>query len=138
VADSNNPQFIFDLSSLHGLQFSPDPRVGTKEHRINQLRLMVQRREIIIDPRCKNLISQLKYVRWRQGDRMTFERSEAHGHYFLVDSLIILVNTVVKGRNTIPDNYDVQRQTHVYRPKPVVNELQKLVPKSFQKIRRPF
>jgi hypothetical protein len=100
---------------------------------------MVQRRELIIDPQCKNLIAQLKYARWKQGDRMTYERSETYGHYDLVDALVILVSNIVRGRNPVPEHYDIYSQTHTVRqPTPESREVQKLVPPQMRKIRRPF
>jgi hypothetical protein len=138
VSDTNNPQFIYDLSTLHGLQFGADPRVGTKEQRINKLRLLIQRREIVIDPSCKNLIAQMTYARWKNSERLTFDRSEAHGHYDLVDALIILVNNVVRGRNPVPVEYDVHSQYHLQRPAQPTSPLINLVNPNLRKIRRPF
>jgi hypothetical protein len=138
ISDSNNPQFIHDLSSLHGFTFSPDPRVGSKEQRINKLRLMIQRRELVISPRCKNLIQQLQYCRWKTGERLTFQRSETHGHYDLVDALIILVNNIVCSRNPVPSNYNIQVQTHTFNAQPKNHPLTNLVNPAMRKIRRPF
>jgi hypothetical protein len=100
--------------------------------------MMIQNRAIDIDPRCVNLIAQLKYVRWKTGERLVFDRSEAYGHYDLVDALIILVNTIDRYRNPLPEHYDIYTQNHNYKQRQEENQLQKLIPPAFRRIRRPF
>lgn len=98
VADHNNPQLIYDLNSLHGLTFGPANKDAGKEPMVNKVRLAIAARQIVIDPRCKNLIAQLKYCRWKGGERVTFDRSPAYGHFDAVDALIMLWSSVNRSR----------------------------------------
>lgn len=135
IADANNPQFIHDLADLHRLTFIPDPRYGTKEQRINKLRLMIQNRGLIIDPSCKHLISQLKYCRWKNSDRMTFDRTAEYGHFDLVDALVILINNIDYARNPCPVNYNIHIQANIPQQSQVrTADIQKL---TSTKIRSP-
>lgn len=137
VSDSNDPQFIYDLSTLHKLTFTPDPKIGVKEQRVNKLRLMVQQRTLIIHPRCKNLIAQMIFAKWKGNDRLTFERSPNHSHYDLVDALIIFVNSLEWGRNPVPRHFDIHTQ-YPEALKPTNNQLQNMMPFTTSKIRRRF
>lgn len=98
VADHNNPQLIYDLSSLHKLPFTPANKDSGKEPMINKLRLALQGRQILIHPRCKNLRTQLKFCRWKGAGRDTFDRSPAFGHFDLVDALIYTWSSINRVR----------------------------------------
>jgi hypothetical protein len=135
TADSNNPQLIFDLSDLHKLVFCPDPRVGTKEQRINRVRLMIQNRQIRIDPSCINLITQMRFCKWKNAERASFVRTPQYGHFDLVDALIIMVSNIDFMRNPLPASYNIHVQANI----PSQEErhtLQSLVSPKLAKIRR--
>lgn len=105
VADHNNPQLIYDLNSLHGVQFSPANKEAGKEPMINKVRLAIKSRQILINPRCQNLINHLKYCRWKDKNRATFDRSERFGHFDFADALILLWNSINKHHNPTPASY---------------------------------
>ncbi len=112
VADHNNPQLIYDLNSLHGVQFSPANKEAGKEPMINKVRLAIKARQIVINPRCTNLIAHIKYCRWKDKNRATFDRSERFGHFDFADALILLWNSVNRNHNPVPTSY--QPDTYHY------------------------
>lgn len=135
VADHNNPQLIYDLNSIHGLTFTPANKEAGKEPMINKVRLALNGHQIIINPRCRNLINQLKFCRWKNSERTTFDRSEAWGHFDLADALILLFNSVNRAHNPIRE---VRTPESVYyRDKPQNNHpLQALTGRKITPTRR--
>lgn len=89
-----------DLDRLHGLKFLPT-RKDDRESAINELRMKLSAGQIIISPKCKNLIYQLRTATWNK-NRTQFERSEIAGHYDLVAALIYLVRNVQWNKNPYP------------------------------------
>lgn len=89
-----------DLYRQHGLTFIPTKK-DNKESAINDVRMRIGALEIIINPRCKNLIYQLKTGTWAK-NRKTFDRSPDAGHYDLLDALIYLVRNVQWQKNPYP------------------------------------
>jgi hypothetical protein len=107
-ADNNNIILLNDLQLEHGLNFIAT-RKDNKEAAINNVRLKIANRDIVINPKCKTLISHLKNATWektnsRKGYRQ-FARSADNGHYDAVDALIYLIRNVVYGKNPYPDHY---------------------------------
>lgn len=96
----NEPILLNDLRQLHNLNFIPTKK-DNKEAAINDLRIRIANKQIIINPKCKNLIFQLKTATW-SGNRKGFSRSTEGGHYDLVDALIYLVRMVNWGKNPFP------------------------------------
>lgn len=72
---------------------------------INNLRLLIGNKKIIINPRCKTLIQHLKNVKWAK-NRRTFARSADDGHFDAVDALKYLVRHVRTDKNPYPTNFD--------------------------------
>jgi hypothetical protein len=99
----NNPILLNDLMRLHNITFLPTLK-DNKEAQINHLRMMMGNREIIINPRCKRLISHLKNGTWRK-DRKDFSRSADNGHYDFIDCLTYLVRNIDRSRNPYPKGY---------------------------------
>jgi len=106
----NNPIVINDLHRLHGLTFLPTAK-DNKEMAINQLRMMVQSRQIAIHPRCRTLISHMRNGTWNK-KRDNFSRSGDTGHYDAIDALIYLVRNLDKNHNPFPQGY---RYSHLNR-----------------------
>lgn len=73
---------------------------------INNLRLLLSGKKIIIDPKCKTLIQHLRNVKWKKGNKI-FARSQDNGHYDAVDALKYLVRRVEGTRNPYPAHYDL-------------------------------
>jgi len=99
----NNLIVINDLQKLHGLTFLPTKK-DNKDVQINQLRMMIAARQIIINPRCKVLIQHLKGATWNV-KRDDFTRSADNGHYDALSALIYLVRNIDLNRNPFPPGY---------------------------------
>lgn len=108
-ADNNNIILLNDLQSDHGLYFIAT-RKDNKEAAINNVRLKIMNRDIIIHPRCKTLISHMKNATWEKSNSRAsgyrqFARSADSGHYDLVDALIYLIRNIVYSKNPYPPGY---------------------------------
>lgn len=135
IADHNNPQLIYDLNSMHGVSFGLANKEIGKEPMINRLRLMVANKQIIIHPRCKNLIMQMRFARWKDAGKTTFVRSEQFGHFDLVDALIMMANSLNRNRNPVPVHYDRHTQ-YVQNVRKESHPLTKMMPTRTSKIIR--
>jgi hypothetical protein len=95
-----------DLNKLHNLIFMPTKKDGL-ELAINEVRMKIGAQQIIIHPRCQNLIFQLKAATWAK-NRKTFERTEESGHYDLIAALVYLVRNIQYNKNPYPlfNNYN--------------------------------
>lgn len=99
----NNLIVINDLQRLHGLNFIPTQK-DDAQAALNNMRIMIAQKRIIINPRCKTLIYHLKNATWAK-NRKTFDRSPDAGHYDAVDALKYLVRNVYYSRNPYPANW---------------------------------
>lgn len=78
-----------------------------KETAINNFRIMLASEKVIINPRCKVLISHCRNVKWRTAnDRKVFARSTDSGHFDAVDAAIYLTRSINYKRNPYPAHYD--------------------------------
>jgi hypothetical protein len=102
VAD-NNLIVLNDLNRLHSLSFFPTQK-DNRDMQINQLRMLIQSRQLVINPRCKNLVAHLKNATWDK-TRKDFRRSEAYGHYDGVMALVYLLRNINMNRNPFPNGY---------------------------------
>jgi hypothetical protein len=87
-----SPQVICDLGRIHNLFFSPT-RKDNKEAQVNYVRTIISENRLYINPRCKNLIRQLKTAIWND-QRTKFQRTETEGHFDLIDALIYLLRNI--------------------------------------------
>lgn len=89
-----------------------DFRITKKDEKaaaVNNLRIMLANKRIIINPRCKTLIKHLRNVKWSKSNRNVFDRSVDMGHYDAVDALIYLTRSVVYGKNPYPANFGLNQ-----------------------------
>jgi hypothetical protein len=100
----NNLIVIGDLHKLHGLICVPTAK-DDAEAALNNMRIMLKEKRIIINPRCKTLIFHLKNATWKKGGA-TFSRSPDAGHYDAVDALKYMVRNINLTRNPYPSDYD--------------------------------
>jgi hypothetical protein len=127
-------RLIADLSTQHGLSFVPTPKDG-KEAAINALRTAVIRHELEIHPRCKTLISHLRYGIWNK-NRTSFDRSGDYGHFDAVDAMVYFVRNVPKWRNPFPRFMNGEsHSTHHIRRSSEKSEMGQKLKKAFQKRR---
>jgi len=100
VADNNNIILLNDLGIKHGLYFMPTLK-DDKQAQLNNMRMLLRKKKIIINPRCKTLISHLKGATWNKA-RTSYTRSSDKGHYDLVDALLYMVRNINMTRNPYP------------------------------------
>lgn len=104
-----NPLVTQEIARASGNEFSfanVEKYENIKEALVNQLRVMVSSKKIIIHPRCKNLIAQLKHAKWANSHvKKTFARSPSNGHYDLIDALLYLIKSIGYHRNPYPEHY---------------------------------
>lgn len=91
---------IADLNSMHGLHIVATKK-DDKEAQINSLRVKIMNKEIIINPRCVNLIRQLETATWAT-NKKTYNRVEGEGHYDMIDALIYLIRNIDVTKNPYP------------------------------------
>ena len=117
VADNNNLILLNDLQLKHNILFMPTAK-DNKEAALNNLRLKIAEKRIIINPKCKVLIHHLKNATW-DNQRKKYEKSPSvtlkgdngeavyipEGHYDACDSLIYFVRNVQEYKNPYPENY---------------------------------
>lgn len=100
----NNLIVINDLHNLHNLTFVPTAK-DDAEAALNNMRIMLKEKKIIINPRCKTLVFHLRNGTWKKGGQV-FARSTDAGHYDGIDALKYMVRNINYTRNPYPENYD--------------------------------
>lgn len=105
VADNNNPILLQDLVVKHDINFIPTAK-DNFDAALNNCRMLLKSERIIIDPKCRVLISHLKGAIWNK-QRTNFTRSPDKGHYDAAVSLIYLCRNINFNRNPFPkDGYN--------------------------------
>lgn len=77
-----------------------------KNSAINRLRIMLNSKKIIINPRCVTLLRHLDNVKWNK-NKDKFARSADNGHYDAVDALIYFIRHIEYKKNPYPASYDM-------------------------------
>jgi hypothetical protein len=98
----NNLQIINDMAITYGL-----PMIATKKDnlhsQVQKVRHLLANNQIIISPKCVNLLSQLGSAKW---DKNKTKFTRAHGHHYdLVAALVYLVRNCNIEVNPFPKNY---------------------------------
>lgn len=107
-------RLIADLRSQHGLTFVATPK-DNRDAAINALRLRFQRKQIIIHPRCKNLIAHLDGAVWNK-HKTDFARSGELGHFDCVAALVYLDRNINRSHNPVPPITHRLDQDHAVDP----------------------
>lgn len=107
VADNNNLVLLNDLSFTYKMDFMPT-RKDNKDAALNELRVRISSGKVIINPRCKTLIYDLKYGSWNK-KKDSFARNEL-GHSDSLDSLIYLSRNILTSKNPYPAGYNITHQ----------------------------
>lgn len=97
-------RLIADLQGMHRLTFSPT-RKEDSLGAVNLMRNMFQSGQIIINPRCQNLIRQVRNATWNNKATDFAQGSKVEGHYDLVAALKYLCRNVIKEHNPFPSWY---------------------------------
>lgn len=108
------PILINDLNSLHNMQFVA-VRQDSKEASVNELRLMLQKERVMINPRCKILVSHLESAMWDDSikSRNKFKRIQGFGHFDGVDALLYMLRSVRRNHNPFPPEYVSETNAHI-------------------------
>jgi Terminase large subunit, T4likevirus-type, N-terminal len=116
-----------------GKIYFTNARKDDKEAAINNLRVMIEAKKIIINPKCKVLINHLKHAKWqKRKDVRLFARSVDGSHYDAVDALIYLTRHVDYNKNPYPRDYglNLTKENSYYTPSytenPQIQAFQKL------------
>lgn len=123
IMDSNNKILFNDLFIDHNLRFHATDKRDKLIH-IDKVNRAIASGNIIINPRCENLIYHMKTTKWKinsEGVKKTFlrvsddPRSKFRGHHGdAVDALIYLVRNVDFNKNPYPDDYGVLSGENVH------------------------
>lgn len=105
ISDNDNQLLLQDLHHLHNLYFMPTGK-DSLHAMVNQVRVLIKNKRIVIHPRCEKLIGCLKYGIWNK-KRKQFGRSHTYGHYDHLAALIYLVRNIDEFRDPFPPGYDV-------------------------------
>lgn len=114
VADTNEKIAQQDLARDYGLHFLPT-RKDDKDAAINALRILIQEKKLIINPRCRQIIAHLKNATWNKS-RKDFDRSPDSGHYDFIDALIYLVRNIDRFHNPYPSGFDISKDSFLWNP----------------------
>lgn len=99
----NNLIVINDLAVDHKLYFEATDK-HDKMSWMQNLRTDIENRKIIVNPRCKVLISHMKSASWDKHKRDFKRHSDGH-HYDGVAALLYLHRNLQKTRNPYPTGY---------------------------------
>lgn len=110
ISDNNNVILLNDLATKHELTFVPTAK-DNFDAALNNMRLMLKSEKIIINPRCKRLISHLESGIWNKA-RTDFAKSADKGHFDCISALIYLCRNINQTRNPFPAGYGGSIYTH--------------------------
>ncbi len=96
----NDLRLIADLASDHGLVFMPTQKDNLSAQ-VDQVRVAIQRGQILIHPRCRTLVLHLRNGIWKKPGAL-FARESEFGHFDTVAALVYLWRNIQKRRNPIP------------------------------------
>lgn len=105
-----DPVTINDQAIDHQLYFDSVRKEDDKENMVNQLREWVGAGKVIIHPRCKNLLRQLRNTVWNDR-RDSYVRSK-DGHGDLLDCLVYKVRSIDRQRNPFPNDPSPRNDEH--------------------------
>lgn len=88
------------------------------ESALNNLRVMLANKKIIISPKCKTLIRHLRNCKWKNVEtKTTFARSPDNGHYDTVDAAKYLIRSISYTKNPYPAHYNYNlKDLYVHNP----------------------
>ena len=111
VSDNNNVIFLNDLSFKHNLMFVPTMK-DDFDAALNNVRLLIKSKKVLINPRCKVLINHLETGIWNK-NKTSFMRSSDKGHFDAISALIYLLRNVNFQKNPFPEHYTPESRFYV-------------------------
>lgn len=112
VADNNNIILLNDLAAKHQINFMPTQK-DNADAALNNMRMLIRSERIIINPKCKTLISHLKGAIWNKA-RNSYARSADKGHYDMIDALVYLCRNINFNKNPFPPGYNFPNRHSVF------------------------
>lgn len=112
VSDTNL-LLINDLYMKHGLLFEATSK-DDSEGSINNMRVMLNAENVIINPRCTQLIFHIQNATWKDDRRKEYDRSPEAGHYDGVDSLKYLLRNIQYFKNPYPARYNMMTSSNTF------------------------
>lgn len=106
----NNLELVRALYDLHGMVFIPTAK-SDKQLAVNNLRVMVRSKELLLDPRCVHTDRHLRTTIWANHKRKTYRRRGGE-HGDLVDTLVYGCRNLDR-RDPAPPDWD--RRAGQYR-----------------------
>jgi phage terminase large subunit len=116
VSDNNNLMLLNELQIKHNLLFLPSRKDGL-DAAINNVRMLVKQKRLIINPRCTTLINHLETGIWNKS-KTSFARSSDKGHFDAIHSLIYLVRNIDFSRNPYPADYRGNMSNYFFMSEP--------------------
>lgn len=105
------------------LYFTPVRKeAGFKAPLVNNARMMLVNKQVVIHPRCKTFISHLKNGRWANNSKDEFARNPGMGHYDSLDAFLYMLKSMDLNYNPYPagtkmENF-FQRDPNKFQEKP--------------------
>jgi len=95
---------IADMAAVHKFSCRAPDKTDLAAN-INRLRMFINDERLIINPRCRNLISQLKFAIWKDDSRKTFARDSGGYHFDVLAALMYFCKHVDMSSNPFPAGY---------------------------------
>lgn len=123
VCDSNLV-FINDLQNKpYNLQFLPAKK-DEATAALNDMRTAIARQEIVINPRCRTLLTHLENGVWNKA-KNSYARSDEMGHYDAIDALKYFYRHIHKYKNPYPSE-SLGENVFVYKQENTDNSYDRL------------
>lgn len=107
VSDNNNLLLLQDLGTLHDINFAPTTK-DSLDAMVNNVRITINREQIRVHPRCKQLLGSLKFGVWEES-RKAFARSNTYGHFDAFAAFMYFLRAVDYTTNPIPRLTDIDQ-----------------------------
>lgn len=95
-------------------------RKDDKDAAINNLRVMIEAKKIIINPKCKTLITHLRNAKWsnRKDVRLLAHSTADGSHFDALDALTYLIRHIDFNKNPYPKDYalNLTKEQGYYTP----------------------
>jgi len=100
---------IADLNSMYRFNCRA-PAKSDLEANVNRVRMDVGQQNMIISPKCTNLIAQLKYATG-DNNRRSFSRNSSGGHWDLAAAMVYFAKHIDRRTNPFPPGYGYDPHT---------------------------
>ncbi len=108
----NDPLALADLHQKHGVSFIPT-RKDEKHLQVDELDIMVRHGNVLVHPRCVNLVRQLYTTIWNK-QRTQWERT-GMDHGDGVDALVYMVRNLRRHKDPRPADYGMDKENQLRR-----------------------